>query len=183
MTDSEFQDNVEKVKNAFMQHKLAVMPHYRLPPVSDVFEKATAFILQHCSDPEMYVAAQFYRKSIADKMSMLPQFLYTAEAVENFGQLIDTISCIVPYDSVYKENKIRLNAHMQKGFSEEEILTSMSLIFDPCFRLTYSKEPIQKLMDNRELRQEARAQYNKEIGDVLTKYGHNHRRITSLITK
>lgn len=183
MTETEFNNKVEEVKNAFMKHKLSVMPHYRLPPTNGIFEKATAFILQHCSDPEMYVAAQFYRKSVADKMAMLPQFLYTADAVENFGQLLDTISCIVPYETIYKENKNRLIAHMQGGFSEEEVLTSMSLMFDPCFRLTYSKEPIEKLMNNLTLREEARAQYTKEIGEVLIKNGHNHRRITALISK
>jgi hypothetical protein len=129
----------------------------------------------------MFVVAQFYHKSINDKMAMLPQFLYTAEAVENFGRLLDTISSIVPYELIYKENKNRLNAHTASGFSEEEVLTSMTLNFDACFRLTYSKQPISKLMNNTKLRERAKKEFSKEVEEVLKKYNHDTRRITAAI--
>ena len=59
--------------------------------------------------------------------------------------------------------------------------TSLTLNFDPCFRLAYSKNPIAKLMNNAELREQAKKQYNNEVRDILIQYNHDPRRITAAI--
>lgn len=181
MGDADINIATEIVKDTFFRQKKVVIPHYRLPDRDDVFKKAAEFILAHGYNPEMFVIAQFHLKPVNEKMAMLPQYLYSSESIDNFGLLVDTISSIVPYETIYKENIARLKSQMNFGFDEDEVLRSLTLNFDPCFRLTYSALPIPKLMNNDELRKAAKERFNPEIKAVLEKYKHDYRRITTWI--
>lgn len=180
MTNTELTAFGDKIRECFINEKRKVLPNFNIAAghQDKVFQKAAEFVSGLNADPEMYVFAQFYFKPKSEQMLMQPQFLYSLDAVENFDRLADTIQNTISLDTIYNEDLMMLEAQKRLGFTEEEILRSMTFQFTPWFRLCYSKEPIPKLMANNALRKKARAEFNDELKTFLISKKMDYKRIT-----
>lgn len=173
------EDLALELKEEFIKHKKKFSSSYFLPAraAQSSFLKAAQLVIDHNALPEQFIAAQFYDHKDGD--NMLPQFLSTSLAVkryEEYKKLFEHTD--ITYEMIFYENEARLNAQKRLGFSETDILLSMSFNFATWFRLCYPKTPIKKLMDNNIIREKALREFNDTLKAFLISMKLDYKRIT-----
>lgn len=139
----------------------------------DCFEKVAEIVTDLKTDPEAYIYSQFYNRG--DGAKILPQFLYSEEAVQRYLEFANKQN-IVTLDDVFNENVQRLKNQMSLNFTVEEILMSKSFDFRPWFRVCITKEPVPAIMEK--FQPLAKEQFNDSIKAILIKHNLDYKRIT-----
>lgn len=167
------------LKSEFIEQKRKIAKGYNLGAghLHDSFVKAAKVMLDLDAEPDMFILAQFHGQN--DSAKMVPQFLSTQIAKDRYKKFMEEMfSTEVTYDMIYNENVARLEAQRRLGFSDPEILRSMSFRFAPWFRLCYPKEPILSLMANDKLREKALREFNQELKQFLIAKKLDYKRVT-----
>lgn len=94
------------------------------------------------ADPYDFVASCFANR---DPNRMLPSFLHSKNVKADYQAYMAT-RVSVDYESLFNLNKLILETQLKKGFSEEDILLTRMIPFEPWFRVTYPKKPYESIM-------------------------------------
>lgn len=81
----------------------------------------------------------------------------------------------ISFEDKYKANVDTYMAFRSKGFSEEEILLTSFVFFDPWFRICYPRSLNQKILTK--FKKEGQETYCAQLRDLLVTKGHDYTRL------
>lgn len=125
------------------------------------FEEAARLCAYHNISPEEYIALAF---SNLDPLQAFPNALSGPSIVEKLETYLKKTTPLKLTD-VFSLNKYWYDEQKKKGFSDEAILLTSWIPFEPWFRLCFPSKPIQKVVSA--WKEQASKQYSSRLRDFL----------------